>query len=250
MNQANRAKGLILLAAVFVAVSVISVGAYASKADTANTTLTVQAVAGKDLAQKTEACTAGSLSTDSEQCKQAAQKAAEVKAAPEPVTTVVVAPRRTDAEVMNLLEQVIQRNPGLLPKAQNGKDYVLTEADKSEIVAAVQGRIPTPANGTPGKDAVVDYDKIVAAVLALIPVPKNGVDGTTPPCMNTPAQCQGAEGAPGGPGTSVTDQAFVWTSDTQCVSRVQYSDGTVRQDPAGQSACDPATRPTPELPTP
>jgi hypothetical protein len=247
MNQATRAKGLILAAAVFVAISVVSVGAYASKAQTSNSTLTVQAVAGKDLAQKTEDCTKASISTDSEQCKQAAQKAAEVKAAPEPVTTVVTAPRRSDAEVMGLLEQVIQQNPSLLPKAQDGKDYVLTEADKAEIVAAVQGRIPTPKDGVDGKDAVVDYDKIVTAVLAQIPVPKDGVDGTTPPCMNTPTQCQGATG---GPGLSVTDQAFVWTSSAQCVSRVQYSDGSVRQNPAGNAACDPATQPTPEPPTP
>lgn len=168
----------------FTALAVFLVGVKAGQANEKVAPLTVQAAAGKDLAQQTEQCVGGSMSTDSDLCKQAAAKAAEVKAAPAPAqTTVVTAPRRSDAEVMDLLQRVLEAHPELIPRGADGKPYQLTDADKAEIVAMVRGEIPTPVDGQPGKDgqdgkdAVVDYDKIVAQVLALVPTPKDGVDG-------------------------------------------------------------------------
>lgn len=212
MTSANVGRKLSAASMVFTAVAVFLVGVKAGQANEQVAPLTVQAAAGKDLAQQTEQCVGGSMSTDSAQCKQAAAKAAEVKAAPAPAqTTVVTAPRRSDAEVMDLLQRVLEAHPELIPKGTDGKPYTLTDADKAEIVAMVRGEIPTPKDGLPGPKgdkgdpAVVDYDKIVAQVLALVPVPK---DGVTPPCMSTAAQCQGAEGKQGPPpahlGWSVT----------------------------------------------
>lgn len=196
-------KGLTVAAAVLTAASVFALGVGAGQARTALEPVQIQADAGKALAQQTETCI-GSISTDSAQCQQAAQKAAEVKAAPAPAqTTVVTAPRRSDAEVMALIQQVIERNPGLLPKGADGKPYVLTDADKAEIAGMVRGDIPTPkdgAAGTNGKDAVVDYDKIVTAVLAQIPTPKDGKDGA--------AGAQGPKGDTGAQGPPPSNFTF------------------------------------------
>lgn len=214
MSTASTTRKLIAASMGLTAVAVFLVGVKAGQANEQVAPLTVQAAAGKDLAQQTERCVGGSMSTDSDSCKQAAQKAAEVKAAPEPAkVTVVTAPRRTDAEVMALLEQTLRAHPDLLPKGQDGKPYVLTDADKAELVALVRGEIPDPPKGDQGEKGekgdppVVDYDKIVAAVLALVPVPKDGVDGKTPPCMAEDTKCQGASGPPPGYWTwSVTPQ--------------------------------------------
>lgn len=47
----------------------------------------------------------------------------------------------------------------------------------------------------------------------------------------------GTNGVDGKDGVSVTDQRFVRLPDLACISRVTYSDGTSRDDPAGDAAC-------------
>ncbi|MGW4484345.1 hypothetical protein ACWEOE_10955 [Amycolatopsis sp. NPDC004368] len=232
----NLTKPLTAGAALLTAVAVFFLGVSAGDARTELTATQPVVAAGKQLAQQTEQCVGGSMSTDSAQCRQAAQKAAEVKAAPEPAAaTVVTAPRRSDAEVMALIEQTIRENPSLLPKGEDGKPYVLTDADKAELVALVRGEIPDPKDG---KDAVVDYDKIVTAVLALIPTPK---DGITPPCMSTDAKCQGAAGKDG---RGVSHTEFRWTSPDTCAVVLTYTDGSAEQFNASPELCDPAARPS------
>lgn len=236
--------GVVLLVLAPVAASLINLGSAATaKTEATQTYATLQ-----DLGHKTDQCVTSTASTDSAPCQQAVQKAKEVQ---QPATSVTVnVPRRSDAEVMNLLKKVIESNPGLLPKGPKGDPYTLTDEDMNRIVAAVQGRIPVPQNGRDGADAVVDYDKIVKAVVALIPVPKDGKDGATPPCMATPAQCQGADGKNGTDGAKGADGAqgrgvdpsrpavFVRLDDGSCVFRTFYTLPPDSVDtPAGTFAC-------------
>lgn len=162
-----------------------------SSADRQQDVVAVQAQ-GQDLATNTERCITSSASTSSDACQAAAQKAAEVKQAPTTVTVTV--PRRTDAEVRDLIADTIRRNPDLVPRGPAGETPVV---DYDRIIAAVQGRIvvPAPIPGKDGETPVVDYDKIVSTVLAQIPVPKDGKPGVDGADSTVP----GPAGAPGQP---------------------------------------------------
>lgn len=75
--------------------------------------------------------------------------------------------------------------------------------------------------------------------------PRDGIDGESPPCLSTPAQCQGADGTDGAdgvdgePGRSVTaGPQPVRLDDGSCVWRVEYSaPPLVEEFPAGDASC-------------
>jgi hypothetical protein len=54
---------------------------------------------------------------------------------------------------------------------------VLSEGDKSAIIANLKSMIPAPVEGKPGRDAQVDYDFIINEIKRYIPVPLDGKDG-------------------------------------------------------------------------
>jgi hypothetical protein len=235
-HRAKRNAGLVLVVASVAASSILNLAAATSAKDEAGTNY----VQLQDLGQKTDQCVQSSPSTDSPACVTAAQKAKEVQAQP----IIVTAPRRTDAEVKELIVQAIREHPELVPRGAKGETYELTDADKQAIADMVLGKIPTPKNGDPGaagKDAVVDYDKIVKAVVALIPVPKDGVDGVTPPCMATPAQCQGAAGDTGEAGRGIDPDKppeYVRREGGQCVLRMYFTKAPTTVDiPTGTFSC-------------
>lgn len=153
------------------------------------------------LAADTLACTDGTV-PNSNACQAAAQKAAQVQQTPPPVTINV--PRRTDAEIRDLIAETIRRNPDLVPRGPAGET---PEIDYERIISAVQGRMPTPADGKPGETPVVDYDKIVSTVLAQIPKPK---DGAAPPCLSEPRQCRGADSTVAGPEGKTGPPPLAW----------------------------------------
>lgn len=232
-RRAKRNAGLVTIVAAVVASSLINLASATTARDTAD----VKEVQLRDLGQKTDECVTSSTSTDTPACAKAAAKAKEVQAQP----VVVNVPRRTDAEVKELIEQTIREHPDLVPRGPAGQDYVLTDADKQAIADMVLGKVPVPKNGDkgePGKDAVVDYDKIVKAVLALIPVPKDGVDGQTPECLSTPQRCVGDTGPEGRGLDPARPPQFVRLEGGQCVLRFFYTKAPDSTDtPAGTFAC-------------
>lgn len=225
--------GFALVVGAVVASSVINWSGAAAARDTAD----VKEVQLRDLGQKTDQCVQNSASTDSPACVQAAAKAKEVQAQP----VVVQVPRRTDAEIKELIEQTIREHPDLVPRGAKGDNYVLTDADKQAIADMVLGKVPVPKDGPTGpagKDAVVDYDKIVKAVLALIPTPKDGVDGQSPACLNTPQQCVGDTGPEGRGLDPARPPQFVRLEGGQCVLRFFYTKPPDSTDaPSGTFAC-------------
>lgn len=232
-RRARRNTGLVLVVAAVAASSFINLATATVARDTAD----VKEVQLRDLGQKTDECVMSSASTDSPACTKAAAKAKEVQAQP----VVVNVPRRTDAEVKELIEQTIREHPDLVPRGAKGDDYVLTDADKQAIADMVLGKVPVPKDGETGpagKDAVVDYDKIVKSVLALIPVPKDGVDGQTPECLSTPQRCVGDTGADGRGLDPTRPPQFVRLEGGQCVLRFFYTKPPDSTDSAaGTFAC-------------
>lgn len=232
-RRARRNTGLVLAVAAVAASSIINLATATSARDTAD----VKEVQLRDLGQKTDECVTSSASTDTPACAKAAAKAKEVQAQP----VVVNVPRRTDAEIKELIEQTIREHPDLVPRGAKGEDYVLTDDDKQAIADMVLGKVPVPKDGETGpagKDAVVDYDKIVKAVLALIPVPKDGVDGQTPECLNTPQRCVGDTGEDGRGLDPARPPQFVRLDGGQCVLRFFYTKAPDSTDsPAGTFAC-------------
>lgn len=212
--------GFALVIGAVVASSLINYSTTTSAKTEASTTY----VELQDLGKKTDQCVQGSVSTDTPDCQQAAQKAKEVQQQP----VVVNIPRRTDEEVKSLIEQTIRENPDLVPRGPRGETYVLTDADKQAIADMVLGRVPVPKDGKAGtdgkngKDAVVDYEKIVAAVLTLIPVPKDGRDGITPPCMADTRQCRGDKGDLGPAGRGIVSREYLFQG-TECVEKTTYT---------------------------
>lgn len=225
--------GLTLAVGSLVACTAINAAGWTVASDTAD----VKEVQLRDLGQKTDECVSSSVSTDSPACAKAVQKAKEVQAQP----VVVNVPRRTDAEVKELIEQTIREHPDLVPRGAKGDAYVLTDADKQAIADMVLGKVPIPKDGKPGEKGdtpVVDYDKIVKAVLALIPAPRDGVDGQTPPCLNTPQQCVGDTGADGRGLDPARPPQFVRLEDGQCVLRFFYTKPPDSTDsPTGPFSC-------------
>lgn len=234
----NLGVGLIIIAVTIN--SMLGLGATTAAQGTAD----YRGVQLQDLGRTTDQCVQSSTSTDSPVCQQAAVKAREAQAQP---VIVNVPPRRTDAEVKDLIEQTIREHPELIPRGAKGEGYVLTDADKQAIADMVLGKIPVPKDGAPGLDAVVDYDTIVQAVLALIPVAR---DGQSPPCLDTPAQCQGLNGLDGEPGRGILNRQYIlvdspgWLSPPlppgkKCVERTMYSAAPLQVDLAvGGSLCE------------
>lgn len=198
-------------------------------------------VALQDMGSKTEKCIQQDVRTDGPACQEAAAKAAEVKAAPEQTTVTVNVPRRTDAEVKQLIADAIREDPSLVPKAKDGKDAVLTDEDYQRIADIVQGRVKNGTDGKDGADAVVDYDKIVAAVLAKLPPPVDGKDGTTPACLSEPAQCRGETGATGEAGRGIVSHDYrIVDRDgiPTCVEHNEYTkDPTVQEFTVNPALC-------------
>lgn len=223
--------GVVLIIAAVALSSMLSFGAATAAQGTAD----YRGVQLQDLGKQTDQCVQSSPSTDSPACQQAAAKAKEVQAQP---IIVNLPPRRTDAEIKDLIEQTIREHPELIPRGTKGDAYVLTDADKQAIADMVLGKIPVPKDGLDGKDATVDYDKIVQAVLSLIPTPKDGVDGQTPACMATTSQCVGDTGPEGRGIDPVRPPQFVRLEGGQCVFRMFFTKAPDTVDvAAGTFAC-------------
>lgn len=185
-----------------------------------------------DLAERTLAdCKRIDRTVDPETC----QKAEEVKII---VQQLPPPPRRSDAEIRQLIEDTLRADPDLIPKAKDGTTPVV---DYDRIVRMVQERIPPPAAGKDGETPVVDYDRIIRDVLALIPVPEDGKDGQNPPCMSTPLQCQGTDGEngqDGKPGRGVVSGPNYVSTENGCVSRTVYDQEPITVDvPASAVHC-------------
>jgi hypothetical protein len=146
-------------------------------------------------------------------------------------------------EVMDLVAQVYAAHP-----PAPGKDAPAPTAE--QVLAAVtavcgSARCQGPkgdqgATGSPGPGAT---DEQVRAQVELYCGAQ--ADGS---CKGAKGD-QGVAGPAGVDGRAVTGQAFVWVSATQCVSRVTFSDNTTVDSTAGDSACDPTTRPPVTAPT-
>jgi hypothetical protein len=188
-----------------------------------------------DLADRTLAdCSMPDKTPDPATC----EKAAEVKTIIEQRIVEVPAPRRTDAEVRQLLEDVLRDNPDILPRGPKGETPTV---DYDRIVREVQDKIPTPERGPAGEPAPpIDYERIIREVVLQIPVPE---DGQSPPCLSQPGQCMGEKGEKGekgdtvvGPaGRGVASRAYV-TTDSGCVERITYT-----QDPYTEDFAAPAS---------
>jgi hypothetical protein len=149
-------------------------------------------------------------------------------------------------EVMDLVAQVYAAHP-----PAPGKDAPAPTAE--QVLAAVtavcgsarcQG--PKGDQGEPGANAT--DDQVRAQVDAYCGAQADGS------CKGAKGD-QGVAGPAGADGRAVTGQAFVWVSATQCVSRVTFSgnatvDSATVDSNAGDSACDPATRPVVTTGTP
>lgn len=234
-SETWRRVGIGVIVAAVIANSVFATAALSGAKGEASTNY----VQLQDLGNKTDQCVQQDVRTDGPACQVAAQKAAEVKAAPEQTVTVTV-PRRTDAEIRKLIGETIREDPSLVPKGKDGKDAELTDEVIARIVDTVQGRIIPPKDGADGKDAVIDYDKIVTAVLSKVPTPK---DGTSPACLDTPQKCVGDTGSAGADGRGIIshDYRVMQYGDPPaptCVEHNEYTkDPTVQEFPVNPALC-------------
>jgi hypothetical protein len=228
INRRLRAGGQ-LLAAGLVGLAVITFGNGAvDRRDTAEDQRDTVKGYTLDLADRTLAdCSTADKAPDPGTC----EKAAEAKTIIEQRIVEVPAARRSDAEIRELIKDVIEEYPELLPR---GKDGTTPVVDYDRIVREVQEKIPTPEPGKDGETPVIDYDRVIREVMLQIPVP---ADGQSPPCLSEPGQCMGESGPPG---RGIVSGPFPVRSEEGCVMRTIYDQDPTQVDtPTSELNCLP-----------